>query len=118
VQNQYVPEVHVKAIGSADTSFKSGQTDLRGIFVADGLRGKATVIARVGESRYAFYRGQSWLGAPAERPPQAAAAAPAAPADYLLNVKGANESIQQRNQQSFEKFRRQNAAGVEVQQAK
>jgi hypothetical protein len=118
VQNQYVPEVHVKAIGSADTSFKSGQTDLRGIFVADGLRGKATVIARVGESRYAFYRGQSWLGAPAERPAKAEAAAAAAPADYLLNVKGANERIQQRNQQSFEKFRRQSAAGVEVQQAK
>ncbi|MCY2987250.1 MAG: tetratricopeptide repeat protein, partial [Planctomycetota bacterium] len=120
VQNQYVPEVHVKAIGSADTAFKSGQTDLRGIFVADGLRGHTTVIARVGESRYAFYRGQGWLGVPKERPPQPAAAeaAPAAPADYLQNVKGANQRIQQSNRDDFEKFRRQAPAGVEVQQAK
>ena len=117
VQNQYVPEVHVKAIGSADTAFQSGQTDLRGIFVADGLRGTATVIARVGESRYAFYRGQGWLGAPKERPPQPAPAA-AAPADYLQNVKGANERIQRSQRDDFEKFRRQAPAGVEVQQAK
>ncbi len=60
----YAAEVHVKAIGSADSEFKSGETDLRGVFVADGLRGKATVIAREGESRYAFYRGETWLGAP------------------------------------------------------
>ena len=42
---QYVPEVHVKAIGSADSEFRSGETDLRGIFVADRIHGKATVIA-------------------------------------------------------------------------
>ena len=37
--------VHVKAIGSGDNEFKSGDTDLRGIFVAEGLNGSATVIA-------------------------------------------------------------------------
>lgn len=117
VQGQYVPEVHVKAIGSADTVFRSGQTDLRGIFVADGLRGTATVIARVGQSRYAFYRGQAWLGAPAERP-TTPEAAPAAPADYLQNLQGRNVDVQRANREVFEKFRRQNAAGVEVQMAK
>jgi hypothetical protein len=118
VQGQYVPEVHVKAIGSADTAFKSGQTDLRGIFVADALRGTATVIARVGESRYAFYRGQTWVGPPAERPATPAEPAKAEAADYLQNVRGANDSIQNLNRGNFEKFRRQTPAGVEVQQAK
>jgi putative ABC transport system permease protein len=38
------------------------ETDLRGIYIADNLRGKATVIAREGDSRYAFFRGATWLG--------------------------------------------------------
>jgi alpha-2-macroglobulin len=58
----YRPEVHVKAIGSADTEFRSGETDLRGLFIAENLRGKATVIAREGNSKYAFFRGTDWLG--------------------------------------------------------
>jgi hypothetical protein len=120
VQNQYVPEVHVKAIGSADTAFKSGQTDLRGIFVADGLRGSATVIARVGESRYAFYRGQVWLGAAPDESarPETPEEPAAAPADYMKNLQGANESIQLPNIKLFEQLRRQAPAGVEVQKAR
>jgi hypothetical protein len=108
----------VKAIGSGDTAFKSGQTDLRGIFIADGLRGMATVIARVGESRYAFYRGQTWIGAPPAQPAPRAEAKAAAPAEYLRNVQEFNMDIQRSNTRVFEKFRRQSAAGVEVQQAK
>jgi uncharacterized protein YfaS (alpha-2-macroglobulin family)/tetratricopeptide (TPR) repeat protein len=118
VKNSYVPEVHVKAIGSGDTAFKSGQTDLRGIFIADGLRGMATVIARVGESRYAFYRGQTWIGAPPAQPAPRAEAKAAAPAEYLRNVQEFNMDIQRSNTRVFEKFRRQSAVGVEVQQAK
>ena len=34
---------HVKVVGSGDGRIRSGETDLRGIFVADGLRGRATV---------------------------------------------------------------------------
>jgi tetratricopeptide (TPR) repeat protein len=66
----YRPEVHVKAIGSADSEFRSGETDLRGLFIADNLRGRSTVIAREGESRYAFFRGDTWLGAPENAPAQ------------------------------------------------
>ena len=46
----------MKVIGSGNEDFVSGQTDLRGVFVADGIRGGATVIALAGPSRYAFYR--------------------------------------------------------------
>jgi len=120
VTGGYVPEVHVKAIGSADAEFKSGQTDLRGIHVADGLRGKATLIARAGESRYAFYRGEKWLGAPENAPAKPAARQPAAsPAnvDYLENIKGGNRSVQDKNLKVFEQQRRNTNKGVEVQQA-
>jgi hypothetical protein len=56
-------DVHVKVIGSRNDDFVSGQTDLRGVFVADGIRGAVTVIAQAGPSRYAFYRAK---GAAAE----------------------------------------------------
>lgn len=47
---------HVKVIGSGDQAFRSGDTDLRGIFVADGLLGRATVIVKR-DDQYAFFRG-------------------------------------------------------------
>jgi len=123
VKSQYVPEVHVKAIGSNDNQFKSGQTDLRGIFIADGLRGNATVIARVGDSRYAFYRGTQWLGAT----PSATSgkmlkpqpnASPEQQVDYLGNINDDNSKVQYKSLQAFEKNRRSTNKGVQVQQAK
>ena len=57
---RYENNVHVKVIGSFDTEFVSGSTDLRGIFIADNIHGTATVIARKGD-QYAFYRGTSAL---------------------------------------------------------
>ena len=122
VADRYVPEVHVKAIGSADpatAAFRSGETDLRGIFVADNLRGKATVIARQGDARYAFYRGTKWLGAPKERKPQAQQAAPAAAQpDYQMFLRNKNVEMQRLNTNVFDKLRRAKQGGVQIQQAK
>jgi uncharacterized protein YfaS (alpha-2-macroglobulin family)/tetratricopeptide (TPR) repeat protein len=118
---QYVPEVHVKAIGSADSEFRSGETDLRGIFVADRIHGKATVIAREGEARYAFYRGDTWLGAPESGERQQAP--PNAPAegeqnfDYQQNLREGNSVIQQKNLDFYDQLRRGKNRGVEVQKA-
>ena len=58
----YENNVHVKVIGSRDSKFRSGETDLRGIFIADNVNGTATVIARKGEE-YSFHRGTVQLGA-------------------------------------------------------
>jgi tetratricopeptide (TPR) repeat protein len=58
----YPDSVHVKVIGSNNTEFVSGDTDLRGIFIADGIQGIPTVIARDKSNRYAFYRGKDWIG--------------------------------------------------------
>ena len=55
-------DVHIKAIGTSNAQFKSGETDLRGVFVADDIRGKAMIIARAGDGQYAFYRGSASIG--------------------------------------------------------
>ena len=59
-----VPKVQVEVIGSENAGFLSGETDLRGVFVAEGVRGQVAAVARQGTSRYAFYRGTTRVGAP------------------------------------------------------
>ncbi|WP_167546677.1 tetratricopeptide repeat protein [Stieleria maiorica] len=56
-KDAFLGDVHVKVIGSANDEFVSGQTDLRGLFVADAIRGKSTVIAVSEDNQYAFHRG-------------------------------------------------------------
>ena len=58
-----VPKVQVKVIGSNNPSFFSGQTDLRGVYVAEGINGQVTAVARKDAGQYAFYRGTSRVGA-------------------------------------------------------
>jgi hypothetical protein len=53
-----VGDADVKVVGSGDGRIQSGRTDLRGIFVADGVVGRATVLVRVGEG-FAFHRGDA-----------------------------------------------------------
>jgi tetratricopeptide (TPR) repeat protein len=60
----YVVGAHVKIVGSDDGVVRSGDTDLRGVFVADGLMGRATALAALGD-HYAIYRGEAAHGAPA-----------------------------------------------------
>lgn len=118
VEDRYVPEVHVKAIGSADREFRSGETDLRGIFVADGIRGKATVIARAGDARYAFYRGDKWLGAPKQQRPRPQPKARSdEKLDYQSNLRSQNQMMQRANFKKFDRFRRQPGKGVQMKNA-
>ena len=108
--------VHVKAVGSDDGNFKSGETDLRGVFVADGLRGKATVIAREGDARYAFHRGERWLGARREQLQRQLEAAPAV--DYEGYLRKQNQVLQERSRSSWDEKRRKGRRGVQVQEAR
>ncbi len=59
--NAFVPQVQLKVIGSGNDEFKSGESDLRGVFVADDVSGTSTVIAESGTGLYAFHRGQQVL---------------------------------------------------------
>ena len=54
--------MQVKVIGSDTPQFISGETDLRGVFVAEGLRGLVTAVARKANRQYAFYRGKTFVG--------------------------------------------------------
>ncbi|TWU42711.1 tetratricopeptide repeat protein [Novipirellula artificiosorum] len=56
--DRFVSDVHVKVIGSANDQFVSGDTDLRGLMIADDIQGTSTVIAQRGADHYAFYRGK------------------------------------------------------------
>ncbi len=114
---KYENKVHVKVIGSHDTEFVSGSTDLRGIFIADNIHGAATVIARKGE-QYAFYRGtaalqppdvtmkqQQYLEMPVDMRSQA-----------VQQLRETNIAIQQDNESYLRKNLYQNKqSGVEVQ---
>ncbi len=121
INEGYQANVHVKAIGSRDNEFKSGDTDLRGIYVAEGLNGNATVIARQ-EGRYAFYRGKNHLGKPvapnASPKQQQQMRQQLQQKDFLQNLNRSNNDIQDRNIKGWDSFRRQQGGkGVEVQKA-
>src|SRR5262249_8356784 len=85
-RREAIPKVEVKAIGSQDPQFTSGETDLRGVFLAEGLNGVVTVVARKGANQYAFYRGTRFVGGRPQpnappTPGQDAAKTPAARSD-------------------------------------
>jgi tetratricopeptide (TPR) repeat protein len=61
-------KVQVKVIGSANPQFISGETDLRGVFAAEGLSGTVTAVARKGANQYAFYRGVGVVGQSPQAP--------------------------------------------------
>jgi hypothetical protein len=118
----YRANVHVKAIGSSDNEFQSGDTDLRGIFVAEGLNGTATVIARQ-DGRYAFYRGTAVLGTtpqPNQEPQQGKEILrqQLQQEDFLMNLKSGQEFIQKGNIDNWNQIRRgKGGKGVEVKEA-
>jgi tetratricopeptide (TPR) repeat protein len=88
----FLPKVEVKVIGSDNPQFLSGQTDLRGVFVASGVRGVVTAVARQGSNQYAFYRGTSYVGQEAQAPNQPAAQLRAEPVP-APDAAGADQSL-------------------------
>ncbi len=56
-QGKPVAGAYVKIVGDADRKFRSGETDLRGVFSVEGVAGRATVLVKAGEE-YAFHRGE------------------------------------------------------------
>jgi len=95
-----VPKVQVKVIGTENPGFLSGQTDLRGVFVAEGVQGEVTAVARKNTAQYAFYRGKTRVGiapkTPAAQPAEQGAAAPNASPALDENVRSQNSSNQMR----------------------
>lgn len=126
--DKFVTDVHIKVIGTANADFTSGETDLRGVFVADGITGQSTVIAQLDNNRYAFHRGATWLGQPQTQAPvqqQVDAVQEQAPQEgkslegqLLQNVYESNSSIQSgQNERFYKNFYQQNRKGVQAGEA-
>jgi hypothetical protein len=115
----YVDKADVKVIGSQSGQFISGETDLRGIFVADGIRGMAAAIARDPNRRYAFHRGTIPLVVKEDRA-RTRVGQQVVPvhADWNVNLSFSNAAIQGFNVKQLDAFYAQQQEGVQVQQAK
>jgi hypothetical protein len=109
----YAADVHVKVIGSENERFSSGETDLRGIYIADGIIGTPTVIARDKSSRYAFYRGETPVGAP--EPVIEQRQLPET--DYRSNTLRKQQELQERNRMNLDRLYEEERDGVQVQEA-
>jgi len=66
---EFAPGVQVKVTGTGNRRFFGGETDLRGVYAAEGIVGQVTVVARRGEGQYAFYRGTGPVATPAVASP-------------------------------------------------
>ena len=120
VTKQYVPKVQVKVIGSNNPTFFSGETDLRGVFVAEGVNGQVTAVARKGTNEYAFHRGHTFVGAPPQAPsPAKPGAEPNAADDMDLqkNVRGQNFGNQMRSLQRLDERYAPQEQGVKAKSA-
>ena len=109
VTDKYVSDVEVKVIGTNNHDFVSGETDLRGVFVADEIDGRTMVIARSGKSRYAFFRGEYQIGGGADHfqnRPNAASPSqkPFAKAQLLEGLMDGNKRIQAEQQQQLDEL--------------
>jgi len=129
LKDKYVADTHVKVIGSHNDDFVSGQTDLRGVFVADSIRGKSTVIAQADGGRYAFFRGQAELGPPptpatkapeesTPAKPQAATGKEAADGELLKGLLERNQSLQRQQSDQLQQLYDNKEKGVKVEQLK
>ncbi len=124
VKDGYVPGVHVKVIGSRNDDFVAGETDLRGVFVADSIHGASTVIAQADDNRYAFFRGKTELGPPPEEKAEPtlegipeAPAQPAAERQLLEGLQLGNGDILRQQEQKLKDLYQQNRKGVQAKEA-
>ncbi|HUU95311.1 MAG TPA: tetratricopeptide repeat protein, partial [Phycisphaerae bacterium] len=115
--------VHVKVIGTGMDRFVSGETDLRGVYVADAVGGYPTAIARDADGHFAFYRSEGALLAMAV-PAQIADLAAEKPqpqgrtkAEYRKHLLMENTAIQESNSVKLKGMFKQQQKGVQVQQA-
>ncbi|NQT52469.1 hypothetical protein HQ576_10480, partial [bacterium] len=137
----YRRKVYIKVVGSEDKEFKSGHTDLRGVFEATTVHGLATVIARDGD-HYAFHRGQTPLAMGNQRyslqyrngqvsivhqremveqlkqlQERAQAAQPAAEMDAKGNIRARLKSFQKKADAVWDEATQTESKGIAVQKA-
>lgn len=115
VTERYVAQAQVRVLGTRTGEFVAGETDLRGLFVADAVQGRSLVIARLGAGQYAFHRGAVDLlrstaadpfgASPLRSPPADPPAAQAGPS-LLDGLFGSNAALHQESQQHLDRLYR------------
>lgn len=116
-----VKSVHVKVMGLGMNQFISGETDLRGVYVADGVSRYPMAIARDDAGHVCLYRSEEALLAMAmprtEEPGQPGQAGEKA--DYRKNLQLENRAMQGLNDRKLqEMYKVPQKRAVQVQQAK
>ncbi len=118
-KGRFLPKADVKVVGAVDGRIRSGKTDLRGVFVADGLRGKATVLVKQGDD-YAFYQSKSDFGGrPAlNRKAQSIQVRNKADFNALKGNRALNFFNQQKRSQQIQDLLQNAVQGVEIRKTK
>lgn len=120
---RFLRDVDVRVVGSASGEFRAGRTDPRGLFVADGVAGTATVIARMEGGHYAFHRGTLILGELAQHVRREQIGAQelldgVGGEDYLQNVQQLNFQNQVERRQRLQEEMQRERKGVQVKAVK
>ena len=124
VSRDGLSDVHVKVIGMGSSKFVSGETDLRGVYVADAVPGYPTAIARDADGHFAFHRSKSVMlamaapqGQQLEARDRQARKSSKGKADYRSNLLMDNQGIQDRNQRAINGLFKNQQKGVQIQSA-
>ncbi|MGJ8657985.1 MAG: tetratricopeptide repeat protein [Akkermansiaceae bacterium] len=118
---KYIDSVHVKAIGTGQDRFKSGETDLRGVWQTAHITSPSTIIAKDPKGRYAFFRSKlTYVPTDAADDPFGGAdqlnnvRKPSKKIDFNSNLKLKQEMLDKSNLLDYENNRRSNGKGVEI----
>jgi hypothetical protein len=118
----FVREVDVRVVGSQDKKIQRANSDLRGIVSLTGVNGAATIIARAGQDRYAFYRGTTLLGTIQDRKQtggvETKAVEQLSQEGYLSNVMDLNRQSQSQRAGRLSEEIDKTRLGVQINQVK
>jgi len=123
IERDGLNDVHVKVIGAGMNRFISGETDLRGVYIADDVSGYPTAIARDADGHFAFYRSeQVRLAMLAETkltpPPAPAQQVPQrGKVNYRSHLQTEQRDVQLHNEAQLQQMFQQQRKGVRVQEA-
>jgi alpha-2-macroglobulin len=125
VRGSYVADADIATYDSTGTAEpQKGRTDPRGAFSASDIQGYATIVVKLGDTRYAYHRSPAPLRRTQIVKTPVPNAAPAQPAqkqmskgDYLNNVRELNFSNSSLNTGNWEKKMKSEGQGVKAEKA-
>ncbi|MFH1745786.1 MAG: outer membrane protein assembly factor BamD, partial [Planctomycetota bacterium] len=114
-------DVHMKVIGTRMQRFVAGDSDLRGVFVAEDVQGYPTAVARDAAGHFAFHRSPGAVLAMLERdepadekPQEEQELSREKKTDYRFNLSSDNTQIQLGNEAKLKEMFKQQQKGVKV----